>query len=280
MVITQYEKFNKTKISVDEYVSMARGLMDPDGSKLIASMDAAGVDKSVIFGVDWAYGVSGESKVSVREQNRFYSELAKNYKDRLIALAAIDPRRPDMLERATEAIEKWDMRGFKMMPNTGWFPNDPICFPLYEKCAKWGVPIVFHSGGYELQWECGQPMYIASAAERFHDVKMVMAHAGGESWSQAMMAASQIPNVFLDISLRQFDYKTNPEEFYRWLRKLLDWVTPWKILFGSDGPTTSLMMSDTEWLNVIKEPSSSDLLTDEEREIILGKAAQSVFNFS
>jgi predicted TIM-barrel fold metal-dependent hydrolase len=240
-------------------------------------MDKAGVDKSVVFGVDWAYGVTGEAKITLKEQNRFYSELAKKYKDRLIALYTLDPRRPDMLDLATEAIEKWGMRGFKLMPNTGWFPNDPICFPLYEKCAKWGVPIVFHSGGYELQWECGQPMYIASAAERFHDVKMVMAHAGGESWSQALAAATQIPNVYLDIALRQFDYKINPQAFYSWLRNLVDWVGPHKISFASDGPLTTLLMSDIEWVNIIKKV---DILTPEEKEFILGKTALSIFNFS
>ena len=48
---------------------------------------------------------------------------------------------------AKQCIEEWGMRGFKLHPSAGFYPNDPVCFSLYEKCAEWGVPIVFHSGG-------------------------------------------------------------------------------------------------------------------------------------
>jgi predicted TIM-barrel fold metal-dependent hydrolase len=257
---------------------MLKDRVDPDCRQLIQTMDKAGIDKSVIFGVDWAYAVTGEPRVSNREQNRTHAEMAKKWEGRLIALAALDPRRPDIIDQAKQCIEEWGMRGFKLHPSAGFYPNDPVCFPLYEKCGEWGVPIVFHSGGLEFHWEFGQPMYIASAAERFPEVKMVMAHAGTESWQQALLAATALGNIYLDISVRQLDFRMNREKFYEWLRNLIDWAGPWKILFASDAPLPTFWLPQEEWVKAISQPQTNVPFTREELDIIMGKAAQAVFS--
>lgn len=273
-----YNRVHKTNIGPSEYVDLMKARVDPDCSKLIETMDTVGIDKSVIFGVDWAYAVTGEPRVSNREQNRIHADMAKKWEGRLIPLAALDPRRPDIMEQATEAIEEWGMRGFKLHPSAGFYPNDPVCFPLYEKCADWGVPIVFHSGGIEFNWEYGQPIYIASAAEHFPEVKMVMCHAGLESYDQAKLAATALRNVFVDISIRQLDFRVNSEKFYLWLRDLIDWAGPWKVLFASDTPMPTLWCPQDEWVKAIKEPDTDVPFSREELDIIMGKAAQAVFN--
>jgi predicted TIM-barrel fold metal-dependent hydrolase len=277
MASSLYNRVHKTNITPDDYIEMVKDRVDPTGEKLIAEMDEAGVDKSVIFGVDWAYGVTGEPKVRNREQNRYLANYAKEYEGRFIPLAALDPRRPDIIDQATEAIEDWSMRGFKLMPSAGFKPNDPLCFPFYEKCAEWNVPIMFHSGGLEFNWEYSSPNLIASAAEEFPDVKMIMAHAGLESWEQCRLACAAMPNVFMDISIRQFDYQINRQSFYRWLRDMIDWTGPWKILFATDAPLPTFYLPTKDWVDAIDNPKTDIEFTREERDIILGKAAQAVF---
>lgn len=273
-----YNRIHKTNITRDQYIDLLKTKVDPDCSKLIEGMDTLGIDQSVIFGVDWEYAVTGEPRVSNREQNRIHAEVAKKWEGRLIPLAAIDPRRPDAMDQAKEAIEEWGMRGFKLHPSAGFYPNDPICFPIYEKCADWGVPIVFHSGGIELNWEFGQPLYIASAAEHFPEVKMVLAHAGLESWEQARLAAAALPNVYVDISIRQWDYRVNREKFYNWLRDFVDWTGPDKVMFASDAPMPTLWLPQDEWVKAIKDPDTDVPFSGEELDIIMGKAAAAVFN--
>lgn len=273
-----YNRVHKTNITPDDYIEKIKVKVDPTGEKLIASMDEAGINKSVIFGVDWAYGVTGEPRVSNREQNQYAAEYARKHDGRFVPLAALDPRRPDAMEQATQAIEEWGMQGFKLMPSAGFKPNDPLCFPLYEKCADWGVPIMFHSGGLEFNWEYGSPNLIASAAEEFPEVKMIMAHAGLESWEQCRLACTALPNVYMDISIRQFDYQINREKFYQWLRDMIDWTGPWKILFATDAPLPTFYMTVKEWVEAIDEPKTEINFTREERDIILGKAAQAVFS--
>lgn len=277
MASSLYNRVHKTNITPDDYIEMVKRRIDPTGEKLIAEMDDAGVDKSVIFGVDWAYAVTGEPRVANREQNRNLADYAKAFPGRFIPLAALDPRRPDIIEQATEAIEDWGMKGFKLMPSAGFRPNDPLCFPFYEKCAKWGVPIMFHSGGLEFNWEYSSPNLIASAAEEFPDVKMIMAHAGLESWEQCRLACAALPNVFMDISIRQFDYQINRQKFYQWLRDMIDWTGPWKILFATDAPLPTFYLPTKDWVEAIRYPKTDVPFSREELDIILGKAAQKVF---
>ena len=277
MASSLYNRVYKTSITPDDYIGMVRERSDPTGEKLLAAMDEAGIDQSVIFGVDWAYGVTGEPKVNNREQNKYLAEYAKRYEGRFIPLAALDPRRPDVIAQAREAIEEWGMKGFKLMPSAGFKPNDPLCFPFYEKCAHWGVPIMFHSGGLEFNWEYGSPNLIASAAEEFPEVKMIMAHAGLESWEQCRLACAALPNVYMDISIKQFDYRINREKFYQWLRDMIDWTGPWKILFATDAPLPTFYLPTKDWVDAINEPKTDIAFTREERDIVLGKAAQAVF---
>ena len=277
MASSLYNRVHGTSITPDDYVEMVKERVDPTGEKLIAEMDNAGIDQSVIFGVDWAYGVTGEPKVQNREQNKYLADYAKEYPGRFIPLAALDPRRPDVIQQATEAIEDWGMKGFKLMPSAGFMPNDPLCFPFYEKCAEWNVPIMFHSGGLEFNWQYSQPNLIASAAEEFPTVKMIMAHAGLESWEQCRLACAALPNVYMDISIRQFDYQINKQKFYGWLRDMIDWTGPWKILFATDAPLPTFYLPTKDWVQAISEPDTDIEFTREERDIILGKAAEAVF---
>jgi hypothetical protein len=256
---------------------VSRKYIDPNADELVKTMDKAGIDVAVIFSVDWA-PLTGEARVTNKEVNHHFAEVAKRHPGRFWPLCALDPRRGDVLEQAKVAIEEWGMKGFKLMPSAGFYPNDPVCFPLYEKCAEWGVPVMTHSGGWEIHWEYAQPMYIASAAEAYPDVNFIMAHAGLESWQQALLAASIMPNIFLDISITgQWEYRLHPEEFYRWLRNLVDQAGPEKILFASDWPGPNSWTPLAKWVAAIREPKTKIKFSAEEREIILSRAAQKAF---
>jgi len=277
-MVSRYNRVHGTSLTPADYLDkVARKYVDPDGDELVKTMDKAGVDVAVIFSVDWA-PITGGARVTNRELNHHFAETAKRHPGRFWPLCALDPRRGDVIEQATEAIEKWGMKGFKLMPSAGFYPDDPVCFPLYEKCREWGVPIMFHSGGWEIHWQYAQPMYIASAAEAYPEVNMIMAHAGLESWQQALLAASIMPNVYLDISLTgQWEYWLHPEKFYEWLRELIDQAGAEKILWATDWPGPNNWTPMDKWVEAIKEPKTKIKFSPEEKELILGKAAQKCF---
>ena len=70
---------------------------DPEGESLLAEMDEAGIDKSVLLPVDFGVAL-GDPEVPIKEVNRNYAELAKKHPDKLIAFAGVDPRRKKSLD--------------------------------------------------------------------------------------------------------------------------------------------------------------------------------------
>jgi predicted TIM-barrel fold metal-dependent hydrolase len=274
-------KFNlahKKNVTPEEYLNTyMRPFVDPHCDKMVEDMDQSGIDMAVIWNVDWAFAHTGEPRVTNREQNKIFAENANRHPGRFWPLFAIDPRRPDVMEQFKEAIEEWGMKGLSLYPAAGFYPDNEVCFPLYEKCADLKMPVVLGSGGGEAHWQHSQPMYIASAAERYPEVTFVMAHCGLESWEQAQLAARLLNNVYVDISMRQWQFHMRQQRFYNWLRDMIDEAGVWKIMWASDWPSQENIVSRANWLKAFQEPDTDIEFTSEEMDIMLGKAAQAVF---
>ena len=84
-------------------------------------------------------------------------------------------------------------------------------------------------------------------------------------------------NVYVDLSLWQKPYVKMPKKrFYQWLRNLIDDIGPEKILFATDAPYPNLMYPLKDWVKVFSEPDTDIEFTEEEKDLILGKAAMKV----
>ena len=281
MYITEYNRVHHTNKTPTDFrdmlLSMDPPVIDPEGDHVVEMMDKAGVDKGVIFPVDWA-AVTGEPKVPVRDQNKAHADAAKKHKGRFIPICALDPRRGNALDLAKEAIEDWGMKGFYFMPPSGFRPDDPICFPIYEKCIDWGVPMIIHSGKEIAHWDYNHPVIIANAALRYPELKVVIGHAGTRIYRREALEAATIPNVHLDFSEYQGYWRLHPDRFYQWLRDVVDDVGADKVMFGSGFPNPNVLTPEAEWVNAIKEPETDITFTEEEKALILGGAARKIFN--
>jgi len=261
----------------DFMVQMMPILEDTTGEKLVASMDAAGIDKTCIFALDFELA-TGNPGVSIERQNSMVAEAAKRFPNRLIAFFSIDPRRPDGLAMFGRAIKEWDMRGLKLHPTSGYYPSDRVCYPYYEKCLEYGIPVVFHVGGQPapLKARFAQPVYVDDVAADFPDLSIIMAHVGSPNWEETLGIARMKPNVYFDFSAWQINFASGPSEFYRILRRILDGIGPWRLFFGTDGPFVNVAMPPDQWVKAIKEPNLSSCpdisFSNEEKDIILGRA--------
>jgi hypothetical protein len=249
-------------------------LADTTGEKLIAAMDAAGVDMSCVFAHDTGY--VRPIDVPLEEQNRLVAEAAAKHPDRLISFFSIDPRREGAVELFSRAIEDWGMKGLKLHPASGFYPYEEFCYPMYEKCLEYKVPLLIHTGSQPapMKYRFTQPVYVDDVAADFPDLPIIMAHVAHQLWQEALLVASVKPNVYFDFSGWQITYNDFPQEFYRMLRRTLDQVGPWRVFFGTDGPYLNVLCPLDKWVNVIKEPDLSSCpevsFTDEEKEIMLG----------
>jgi len=274
-------KFNlahKMNVTPEDYLqTYVRPFVDPNADKMVENMDKYGIDTAVIWNVDWAYAHTGEPRVTNKEQNKIFADVAKRHPRRFWPVFAIDPRRPDAMEQFNVAIEEWGMKALSLYTAAGYYPTDPVCFPFYDKCAELNMPVIVPSGGGEAHWECSQPAYIASVAQMYPQTTFVMAHCGLEAWESAMLAARLLSNVYVDISMRQWQYHMHPDRFYQWLRDWLDEVGVWKTMWATDWPSQENIVSRNNWLEAIQKPKTDIFFSQEEIDIILGKAAQKVF---
>jgi predicted TIM-barrel fold metal-dependent hydrolase len=274
-----YNKAHKTNLSARAYIDdVMRKETDDQADNIIEEMDKAGVDISVIFGVDYGL-LFGEAPMHIFDQNKHYAEVAKRHKGRMIPFIAIDPRRKGAVAHCEQAYHEWGMKGFKLHAGVGYMPDDPVCYWVYEKAAQWNIPIMCHTGGapsVALRWENSRPAYFASAAARYPEVDFIFAHAGDIAWWQeAAQAAAWLPNVYLDLSLWQKPYlKMAPGEFQKWLRNLTNMVGADKILFATDAPHPNLHLRLPEWVKVFTDLGKE--FSEEEKKLILGENARKV----
>jgi len=271
----------------DELVAaIGAPLNDPTGELLLADMDEAGVDASVICTVDYALGAdepcSGTPECApIAEVNRIFGEIAARHPQRLVHLVAVDPRRKDAASILEEGVTEQGARGLKLHPTTGFYPDDPICKPLYEKALELDVPVLFHTGTQPapMKAKYARPVFIDAVAADFPDLELVMAHVGHCWWEEALTLAGTKWNLCVDISGWQRVYASHPGKFYEMLRLALDEIGPWRVLYGTDNPYLRLILPSKSWVEAVqsavdcREPQFSK----EEIDIVMGAAAQKVY---
>ncbi|MEM0117830.1 MAG: amidohydrolase family protein [Conexivisphaerales archaeon] len=213
---------------------------------LIAEMDSAGVEISVILGQDTSHTASPAfSNYTI--SNEFLRQLVDQHPGRLVAFAGIDPNEgAEALRKLRIAVEEMGFRGLKVHGSVNSiYINDERIYLLCEYCQERGLPVLFHTGTTALgdcQVKYCKPEYIDEIAEQFPDLKIVMAHFGWPWHEVAIAVALRHKNVYMDIS--GWKPKYIPEIVVRYMNgPLAD-----RFLFGTDYP----MIRQTEWVEEFK----------------------------
>jgi predicted TIM-barrel fold metal-dependent hydrolase len=177
---------------------------------LLMELDVSGLDRAVLLPVE-----TTRTRGLPIYTNEQVAELA-NMSDRLIGFASVDPLAPEAPEQLSQAIRHLGLRGLKLHPSAQEFsPDDRVLYPVYEKAAELGIPILFHAG---LSWEPQARLKYAHPS-RFEDVvadlpelNVVLAHLAWPWVLDAVALALKYPNLYLDTSALYFD---NPRDFLR-----------------------------------------------------------------
>lgn len=240
----------------------------PTPESYIAEMDRAGVDKAVIYGVDqasfgegvnnaWTSLLKGpttkkkwmpvpkEMSSVVNRSDEAISSFCQKAPNRLIGFGSITPDRfrPDL--KVEWAVKQLGLKGIKIYPHSGFYPNDKRMDRVYQKCVDLDVPVVIHTGikAIRMQWiKYNDPINVDDVATNFPELNVVMSH-GGYPWVEQFLAvAYSNPNVWVDITFLDYIEKTFVKEGLteETMRRLVDLVGTERILWGSEGPSLSL----------------------------------------
>lgn len=261
--------------------NMIPPLWDPHGETLIAEMEEAGIDRTVIMPMDFGL-LLGEPETPVEEQNRAFSQLQRRYPDRIIALASVDPRRPNALELVKRAIEGWGLRGLNLYPASGFYPNGRETYRLLERASRLGVPVVVHTGQMApapLRIKYGDPVYLDDILVDFPNLTVIAAHMGFGWHEQLFYMGALKFNLATDISAWQDVARSNYHKFCEVLRQALDRLGADRVLFGTDGPFPRLLVSSKDYLEIIRElprkaPEGIGFTEEEVAAILGGNAAR------
>jgi len=201
--------------------------------ELIASMDEAGVDLSVVLNIGWA---SHELCV---ETNDYILDSVSRYPDRLIGFCSVQPKAGDAaiveLERCAKAGAggigemRSDVQGFNLA-------DKEMMKPLVDAVVEHNLIFLTHSSEPVGHQYIGKgsitPDVLYSFILNFPDLKLVCAHWGGGLPFYALMpeVARALSNVFFDTAATVFLYQ--PQIF----EEVSNIVGSDKILFGTDYP--------------------------------------------
>jgi len=216
--------------------------MDPLGEDLIAFMDRDGIDAAVLMPVDWGLAYKEDAKMSIEDINRAQLNVGQRYPGRVYSFCGIDPRRPNALEFFKEAVTNLGAKGLKLYPPCGFYPDDPIVYPLYEAAGEMNVPVLLHiaPGSWGVKSKFAHPFYVDSAATDFPDVWFIMSHAGfgqqGSGWfEECLGCATAKSNLMLDLGA--WDYRGglgNDESFVTYLTRMRDGIGAHRLIWSCD----------------------------------------------
>jgi len=230
--------------------------------ELIASMDEAGVDISVVLNIGWT-----THELCV-ETNDYILESIARYPQRLIGFGMVQPY---SLQAALDEIERCAKGGIRgvgeMRPDMQLLDlRDEAVMPTFvEVMAKHNLILLTHASepvGHEYPGKGAiTPEILYPFITSFPDLTLVCAHWGGGLPFYTLMpeVKKAMNNVFFDTAASPFLY--SPQIY----NQVIQLVGADKILFGSDYP----LLAPSRLLNEIK---SLNLPEEAEHFILAGNA--------
>ena len=193
-------------------------------SSLLASMDDAGIERSVVCSI-------------ATKESQFDSIFAWSKKirsERIEPFPSFHPRDPHYARRI-ERIRGDGFAGIKFHPYYQDFTiDDETFFPLYESCARSHLLVVFHTGfdfAFPFVDRAG-PGRVARIARKFPEMRIVTTHMGGWKQWEEVERVLLGGAVFMEISF-SLEFVERDRA-----RRILLGHPPDRILFGTDSPWT------------------------------------------
>ncbi|MBK8782091.1 MAG: amidohydrolase family protein [Anaerolineales bacterium] len=216
----------------------------------------------------------GKPISSYESQLQGLAKLRDENKNTLIPFSAVDPRRPNVVNEFKRWHKEYKIKGLKIYPNLGYYPDNPVLMEVYEYCEKNHLPVMAHCspGGIrkigisiEEAREFANPANYKKVLEQFPKLHLCLAHFGGsEEWERhltggtpregkdatwltiiidmlrekkANSSARKYPNLYTDVSYTLFTETPSyrPFNYINFLNVLLeDKAIRERVIFGTD----------------------------------------------
>ena len=206
----------------------------------LEEMEEAGISKGVVLprcSTSTPWGAVTNDEVA---------EGTKQYSDKLVALGSVDPG-ADVRESVKEVercIKSLGCRGIVVEPGfcaTPLRPDSARMYPVYDRCAELGVPIVLTLSGLagpDISY--ARPDAVHRAANDFPTLNFVIAHASYPYIYEAATLCTFLKNVWLLPDLYMHVETFVGREIYA---KVLAMTQGQRVIFGSAYPYRDMRQS-------------------------------------
>ncbi|HIJ65316.1 MAG TPA: amidohydrolase [Candidatus Hydrogenedentes bacterium] len=204
---------------------------DATPERLLNDLAESEVDKAVVL------PLAADSPYAKRTENCFVAEWCAKAPDKLIGFASVHPlEHGDAARRLEHAVTGYGLKGLKLHPRfQGIAADDPRIVPVVEKAAELGVPVAIDC----LLWKPTPlrdqlPLNIDALCKRVPAATIIMCHAGGFRFLDALAVAVANDNVYLDVSVSLTYFHGTPfeDQFMFALKQ----VGAKRLIYGSDHP--------------------------------------------
>jgi predicted TIM-barrel fold metal-dependent hydrolase len=210
-------------------------------------------------GIDVAILSSTEAIVDdmVAGNARLAEDLAAS--PNLLGYATLNPRYPDLSAREMEKYAGHpQFVGYKIHTSySGTAMGEARMAALFEGMAACPRPLLIHT------WGAAAVRALAALAGRHPGLPVIVAHAGGDAWREAIAAAVEQPNLWLDFAL------SSPERTR--IERAVEALGGERVLFGSD----ATLFDPQYMLSCFAEAQIPEAL----RPQVMGENAARLFGF-
>lgn len=144
------------------------------------------------------------------------------------------------------------------------YPTDDVCHAVYELCIRCSMPVVVHTGINPGDADCAKyndPKYLVNIAERWRELKIVIAHYFWPKMEYCYEITKDIPGIYYDTSAMADPEVVAATGGWNAVLAVLEKTVskkPYSVVFGTDWP----MCSIDNHLRLVRE-LKLDLATEE-----------------
>lgn len=210
------------------------------------------LDYAVILGTD--FEMVNEHRMTNDEYMDWLFETC-SIDDRYIPFISVDPQKgEDALRSIERLVKKYDPKGIKVYPATGFYPDDPKYDGYWDLIDDLGLVVTTHAGMAlaPLDEKYCHPKFFRKIAEDHPDMKIIIAHLGGKFHDELFPLMDACENVYTDCSALQGWIPVDPAMVDK---RLADVSTryPERVVYGSDTPLYNERTPARRYMDIIRE---------------------------
>jgi predicted TIM-barrel fold metal-dependent hydrolase len=265
---------------VDSHVHVYPGMKLGD---VLDPMDQLGIRHSILLSVD--HGLDGERR-GTNVSHEFVAEFAAQDPDRLIGFGSLHPDRGNKaVSILEEMMLKYHMKGIKVYPHSGFYPNDHVMMSVYHRLEEMNGVLIVHTGIKALPHQhmvYNRPLPVDEIAVECPHLAIVICHAGYPWTDEALLISRLNPNVWIDLTfLDTLEIVTGKEIIWGVLKEVKNMIGCERVIWGSEGAVLGLELYPDAGIErmrgSIQKIMDASFLSHSEKESILGKNAKELF---